>query len=59
LTPGSLEDEVALLTEAGARLVAIREDPDTMANPDRWAVMLDLEGNEFCVTSSRTFTGWA
>ncbi len=59
VTPGSIEDEVAVLTKAGAHLVDMREDPGSMDNPDRWAVMLDPEGNEFCVTSSTTLTGWA
>jgi predicted enzyme related to lactoylglutathione lyase len=59
VTPGSIDDEVAVLTAAGAQLVGIREDPASMENPDRWAVMLDPEGNEFCVTSSTTLTDWA
>jgi predicted enzyme related to lactoylglutathione lyase len=59
VTPGSIEDEVAALTAAGAQLVVIRQDPASLENPDRWALMLDPEGNEFCVTSSTTLTGWA
>jgi glyoxalase superfamily protein len=59
VTPGSLEEEVDVLTRAGARLVEVREDSGSMENPDRWAVMLDPEGNEFCITSSTTLTGWA
>jgi hypothetical protein len=44
VTPGSIEDEVTALTAAGAQLLAIREDPASLENPDRWAVMLDPEG---------------
>ncbi len=58
LTDGPLEAEVTRLTDAGAELVEIRQDPSSFDNPDRWAVMVDPEGNEFCVTSTDTFT-WA
>ncbi len=58
LTEGSLEVEVTRLTDAGAELVEIRQDPSSFDNPDSWAVLLDPEGNEFCVTSTATFTGW-
>jgi predicted enzyme related to lactoylglutathione lyase len=56
-TPRSLEDEVARLMAAGATLVELREDPPTYANPDRLAVMLDPEGNEFCVLNAESVTG--
>ena len=58
LTEGSLEAEVTRLTDAGAQLVEMQQDPPSYDNPDRWAVMHDPEGNEFCVTSTATFTGW-
>src|ERR671923_2837129 len=35
-----------------------RQDPATLENPDTWTVMQDPEGNEFCVTSWTTVTGW-
>jgi predicted enzyme related to lactoylglutathione lyase len=58
VTSGSIDDEIAVLTEAGAKLVAVRQDPDSLEIPNRWAVMLEPEGNEFCVTSSTTLSGW-
>jgi predicted enzyme related to lactoylglutathione lyase len=58
LTAGSMEDEVARLVEAGAEMVEARQDPDWMDNPDTWTVLRDPEGNEFCVTSTATLTGW-
>jgi Glyoxalase-like domain len=58
LTAGPLEDEVARLVEAGAVLVEARQDPASFANPDTWTVLRDPEGNEFCVTSTATLTGW-
>jgi predicted enzyme related to lactoylglutathione lyase len=58
-TAGPMEDEVARLAEAGATLVEVRQDPASLDNPDTWTVMLDPEGNEFCVTSTATLTGWA
>jgi len=58
LTAGPLEDEVARLVEAGATLVESRQDPASYANPDTWTVLRDPEGNEFCVTSTATLTGW-
>ena len=58
LADGSMEAEVARLVAAGARVVEVREDSDSFDNPDRWTVMQDPEGNEFCVTSSMTLTGW-
>lgn len=57
-TPGDMSDEVDRLVELGARLVEVRRDPETFDNPDEWAVMEDLEGNVFCVTSTQTRTGW-
>jgi predicted enzyme related to lactoylglutathione lyase len=58
ITPGALDDEVERLRGLGAELVEVRTDPGTLTNPDRWAVMLDPEGNEFCVTSTTTLSGW-
>jgi len=58
LTVGAMEDEVQRLVEAGARVVEVRQDPDSFDNPDTWTVLEDPEGNEFCVTSSSTLTGW-
>ena len=58
LTDGSMSDEVERVVKLGARLVEVRQDPDTLANPDTWTVLEDLEGNVFCVTSSATLTGW-
>ncbi len=55
---GSMESEVARLVAAGANVVEAREDPDSLKNRDRWTVMQDPEGNEFCVTSSVRLTGW-
>jgi hypothetical protein len=59
LTEGSMESEVARLVEAGARVIEVREDPDSLEHPDRWTVLEDPEGNEFCVTSTRTLRGWS
>jgi predicted enzyme related to lactoylglutathione lyase len=56
-TDRSLEDEVARLVAAGGTLVELRQDPPTYANPDTLAVMLDPEGNEFCVLNADTVTG--
>ena len=58
LATGSMEAEVARLTDAGARMVEVRQDPASLDNPDTWTVLLDPEGNEFCVTSTATLTGW-
>ncbi len=58
VTDGPLEEEVARLTGLGARLAEVRQDPGSMPNPDRWAVLEDPEGHVFCVTSSVTVTGW-
>ena len=58
LAKGSMESEVARLVAAGANVVGVREDPDSVKNRDRWTVMRDPEGNEFCVTSSVRLTGW-
>lgn len=58
LTSGSMEDEVARLVEGGAEVVEVRQDPASYDNPDTWTVMRDPEGNEFCVTSTATLTGW-
>ena len=58
LTDGALEDEVKRIASLGARLVEILQDSASYANPDRWAVMEDPEGNVFCVSSAATLTGW-
>jgi hypothetical protein len=48
----SLEAEVDRLVEAGARVVATRQDPEGHLDPYRWTVLQDPEGNEFCVVKS-------
>jgi Glyoxalase-like domain len=58
VTDGPLEDEIGRLTALGARLVEVRHDPDTMKNPDTWAVLEDPEAHVFCVSSSATISGW-
>jgi predicted enzyme related to lactoylglutathione lyase len=58
LAPGPMEPEVQRLIRAGAQLVEVHQDPPSMENPDSWTVMRDPEGNEFCVTSRQTLTGW-
>lgn len=57
-TDGPMEIEVQRLVEAGARVLEVHQDPDTFDNPDTWTVLADPEGNEFCVTSTATLTGW-
>jgi hypothetical protein len=52
-----LADGVARLVAMGATVLDMRQDPDTFANPDTWAVMQDPEGNEFCVFNVDTVTG--
>ena len=59
VTDGSMEAEVVRLIEAGAQLIEVRQDPASYDNPDSWTVMRDPEGNEFCVSSTATLTGWA
>ncbi len=59
LTEGPMESEVERLVKAGARVVEVRQDPDSLQNPDTWTVLADPEGNEFCVTSTQTLTGWS
>ena len=59
VTEESMDAAVDRLIAAGATRVELRQDPDTFANPDTWTVMLDPEGNEFCVTSSSTLSGWS
>lgn len=59
LAEGPMESEVERLVGAGARVVEVREDPNSLQNPDRWTVLVDPEGNEFCVTSTQTLTGWS
>ncbi len=56
---GPIEDEVARLVGAGGTLVEMRVDPPAYANPDTLAVMLDPEGNEFCVLNADSVTGLA
>ena len=59
VTEGSMSEEVDRLVKLGARLVDVRQDdPETYDNPDTWTVLEDLEGNVFCVTSSKTLSGW-
>ncbi len=58
LADGSMDTEVARLVAAGAQVVEVRQDPASLDNPDTWTVMRDPQGNEFCVTSSATVTGW-
>ena len=58
VTSGSMEAEVIRLVGAGAQVVEVRQDPTFYDNPDTWTVMRDPEGNEFCVTSTATLTGW-
>ena len=43
----------------GAHLVEVRQDPESLDNPDTWAVLEDPEGHVFCASSSSTVTGWA
>jgi predicted enzyme related to lactoylglutathione lyase len=59
VTAGSIEAEVARLVAAGAEEVEIHQDPPSFENPDTWTIMRDPEGNEFCVTSTATLTGWS
>jgi hypothetical protein len=51
---------IALRTAMRARSWAdpAGQDPAWMDNPDTWTVLRDPEGNEFCVTSTATLTGW-
>ncbi len=56
---GPLGEGVNQLVAIGARLIELRQDPETLANPDTWAVMADPEGNEFCVLTADTVTGMA
>jgi hypothetical protein len=58
VTEGSMSEEVDRLVRLGARVVDVRQDPDTLENPDTWTVLEDVEGNVFCVTSSTTLSGW-
>jgi len=58
VTNGSMSEEVDRLVELGARLIEVRQDPESLENPDTWTVLEDLEGNVFCVTSSTTLSGW-
>jgi hypothetical protein len=58
ITEGPLDDEVRRLTDLGARLVEVRQDPGSLENPDTWAVMEDPEDHVFCVSSTATLSGW-
>jgi hypothetical protein len=60
ITDAALEDEVERLRALGATLIDYRDDAKTsdVPVPDRWAVLADPEGNEFCVTSQATLTHW-
>ena len=58
VTEESMAAEVDRLVGLGAGVIEVRRDPDWMDHADTWTVMRDPEGNEFCVTSSRTLTGW-
>lgn len=58
LASGPMEAEVERLVAAGASVLEVRQDPGTLDHPDAWTVMQDPEGNEFCVISSTTLTGW-
>jgi hypothetical protein len=54
-----MSEEVDRLVKLGAQLIDVRQDdPQTPDNPDTWTVSEDLEGNVFCVTSSKTLSGW-
>lgn len=59
VTEGSVPDEVDRLVKLGARLVEVRQDPDTYDNPDTFTVLTDPEGNVFCVSSSATISNWS
>ncbi len=47
----SIEEVVERLVAAGARVVASHHDVAGYKDPYMWTVMLDPEGNEFCVLS--------
>jgi hypothetical protein len=47
----TMQEEVARLVAAGARVVAIHQDPEGPKDPFVWTVMQDPEGNEFCVAT--------
>jgi Glyoxalase-like domain len=53
-----MESEVARLVDVGASVIEVRQDPESLDNPDTWTVLAGPEGNEFCVTSTSTLTGW-
>jgi hypothetical protein len=58
VTEGPLEEEIQRLTDLGARLVEVRQDPPTFDHPDTWAVLEDPEEHVFCLSSRATLTGW-
>jgi hypothetical protein len=47
MLPPGFAEEVDRLVKLAARLVDVRQDPDTHDNPDTWIVLEDLEGNVF------------
>jgi hypothetical protein len=52
---GRMEDEVKRLVALGATAVETLEDPDHgVPDPSVWTVMLDPEGNEFCVIEEKS-----
>lgn len=58
VTEEPLDEEVNRLKGLGARLVEFRQDPDTLENPDTFAVLEDPENHMFCVSNSATVTRW-
>ena len=50
LRPDNQEAEVARLEKLGAKRIEIGQSDDSHTT---WVVMADLEGNEFCVLSTR------
>ena len=53
LPDATLEEEVERLTASGATVVETLRDPESFVDPMHWTVMLDPEGNEFCVIERR------
>jgi hypothetical protein len=58
VTDAPLDEELERLQGIGARLVEVRQDPESLENPDTWAVLEDPEDHVFCVSSASTVTGW-
>ena len=46
---GHMEDEVERLVALGATIVETLQDGEGYVEPTIWTVMLDPDGNEFCV----------